>query len=188
MEGVANKISGKTQSSKLKPWLSYLNEPEAEYSTMNVVGIESARFNEMVHSIQRNLKGREERTKLLVELKQAQAMLDLEEDWDGLGARKISTALFNLMKKSVISYSKRVHPVCLSGLDVEVGAVPDGSIDVAWYGPKARLLMNFKEKDHQPWLYFYATRQDESENIKGKLDPSRTEEFLVTWMNTNLIG
>jgi len=188
MESIESKIAAKTQSSNLKTWLSYVNKPEADYGLQNIVGIEPARFNEMVHSIQRNLKNKEERSKVQVELREAQSMLDLEEDWDGLGAKKISSALFDLMTKSVHSYSKRVQPICLLRMDIEISAVPDGSIDVAWYGPKARLLMNFKTKDHQPWLYFFATSQDGSEHIKGKIDPTKTEEFLVTWMNTNLIG
>lgn len=188
MESIESKMVAKTQSSKLKTLRSYVNEPETDYGVMNVGSLEPTKFNELVQSLQRNLKIKEERSKVMVELKEAQSMLNLEDDWDGLGAKKISAALFDLMAKSVYSYSKRVQPICLLRMDVEISAVPDGSIDVAWYGPKARLLMNFKEKNHQPWLYFYATKQDRSEHIKGKIDPTKTEEFLVTWINTNLIG
>lgn len=124
--------------------------------------------------------------KIRAELKSAKEFLSYGEDWDGMGALPVSGEVFGAMTSMVKDYAIRLPEAGLTQLQFEINAVTDGSIDVAWYMPKARLLMNFKQTGDRISLYYYGAREGEQDAIKGQVETDHAREFLVTWMNTVL--
>ncbi|MEZ5031437.1 MAG: hypothetical protein R2787_08545 [Saprospiraceae bacterium] len=132
-------------------------------------------------------KGQGLPVKILKELEISQAILNYGDDWDGLGAVPVNKTAYDVMHRIVKEYGMRFSLASLSLLEMEINAVPDGSIDVAWYMPEARLLMNFRMvEDGEVLLYYYGARIGERDAIKGRVETERAVEFLVTWMNTIL--
>jgi hypothetical protein len=124
--------------------------------------------------------------KIFSEITSSEEFLSYGEDWDGMGALPVSRDAFQAMTSMVKDYAIRLPEAGLTQLQFEINAVTDGSIDVAWYMPKARLLMNFKQTDEGISLYYYGAREGERDAIKGQVETDQAREFLVTWMNTVL--
>ena len=120
------------------------------------------------------------------ELDQFESSCPFEADWDGQGALAIDHALVISMSELVSAYARRLPTHRRATLELEVNPVVDGTIDVAWYTPKARLLMNFRWKDGEPCMLYYGALNGESDSIKGRICSDQPAEFLVTWMNTVL--
>lgn len=109
-----------------------------------------------------------------------------EADWDGQGALPLHADLVDSMYDLVNAYARRLPQHRLATLDLEINPVVDGSIDIAWYASKARMLMNVRHRDGELCMLYYGALQGETDSIKGHICSPQPAEFLVTWMNTVL--
>lgn len=109
-------------------------------------------------------------------------ILLLEEDWDEEGAKIIAShtldkAIDFLM--NYVGYILEKESLLIAPPEVNPGR--DGSIDLSWREPKARLLINIgPEKD--PLAFYYGDQYNNVNSIKGKVAIDGVQDFLASWM------
>ena len=63
----------------------------------------------------------------------------------------------------------------------QINPCRDGSIDLSWRTPKARMLINFKN-DGSDLAHYYGDYYNNINSIKGYVKTDEIQEFLATWM------
>jgi len=108
-------------------------------------------------------------------------ILALEDDWDEEGSPGYEETTWrratNFIKEAAISYQENygdltVAPRILPG--------PDGSIDVHWKTPTREVLINIPANEETPAGYYGSSSSNVT--IKGKLDPSVRNLWLLLWL------
>jgi hypothetical protein len=110
----------------------------------------------------------------------AQSILNLTDNWDDDGALKVPVNVYN----NAILFLKKYVLVILNDLKTvisapEINPVKDGSIDLEWHTPQARMLINVK-KDEK--IAYYGDNYNDFNSIKGKVDTQSVQTFLAVWM------
>jgi hypothetical protein len=108
-------------------------------------------------------------------------ILAYEDNWDDEGSLGYQEATWlratNFIKEASISYQKvcgtwAAPPRILPG--------PDGSIDIHWKTPIREVLINVPANDET--LAGYYGSSNSNITIKGKLDPSAQNLWLLAWL------
>jgi hypothetical protein len=110
----------------------------------------------------------------------AQSILNLAENWDDEGALKVSKNVHS----SAILFLKKYALFLLNDLKTVISApdinpVKDGSIDLEWHTPNARMLINVNNSGK---IGYYGDNFNDLNSIKGKVDNDSVQTFLAVWM------
>ena len=110
----------------------------------------------------------------------ARFILALTENWDDNGAYKVPQSVFNNAKLFLEKYALYI----LNDLETTITApdinpVKDGSIDLEWRTPHARMLVNVKTSGE---IAYYGDNYNDLNSIKGKIVADPIQKFLAVWM------
>jgi hypothetical protein len=110
----------------------------------------------------------------------AQSIPNLIDNWNDDGALKVPLNVYN----SAILFLKKYALLILNDLGTvisapEISPVKDGSVDLEWHTPQARMLINVKN-DGQ--VAYYGDSYNDLNSIKGKVDAQSVQTFLAVWM------
>lgn len=110
----------------------------------------------------------------------AQSILNLKDNWDDNGALQVPLKVYS----SAILFLKKYALFILNNLETvisapEINPVKDGSVDLEWHTPQARMLINLK-KDGK--IAYYGDSYNDLNSIKGKVDTQSVQTFLAVWM------
>jgi hypothetical protein len=113
-------------------------------------------------------------------ISEAQSLLNLADNWDDNGAYKVSKNTFD----NALSFLKRYTLFIFNDLKVIIAApdinpVKDGSIDLEWHTPHARMLINLKNTGE---IAYYGDNLNDLNSIKGKVAGDSVQKFLAVWM------
>lgn len=111
----------------------------------------------------------------------SRSILDLEDDWDEEGSPGYKEATWNRAAEFVKDVALAFHQ--RSGVWVDPPRIlpgPEGSIDIHWKTSKRELLINIPEHDEEPADYYGCG--DPKDTIKGKLDTSLPNEWILMWL------
>lgn len=104
----------------------------------------------------------------------------LKENWDDSGAYKVPQPVFNNATLFLEKYALYI----LNDLETIIAApdmspVKDGSIDLEWRTPHARMLVNVKTSGD---IAYYGDNYNDLNSIKGKIVADPVQKFLAVWM------
>lgn len=110
----------------------------------------------------------------------AQPILTLMDNWDDEGAYKIPKNVYD----NALLFLKKYSLFILNDLKTviaapEINPVKDGSIDLEWHTPHARMLINIKNNGV---IAYYGDNYNDLNSIKGKILVEPIETFLAVWM------
>jgi hypothetical protein len=109
------------------------------------------------------------------------SILDLKEDWDEEGSPGYEEATWRRAAEFVKDVASAFHR--RSGAWVDPPRIlpgPDGSIDIHWKTSKRELLINIPDDREEPADYYGCG--DPTDTIKGKLDTSLPNEWILMWL------
>ena len=125
-------------------------------------------------------------TSLIEELNHSVYILDLDEDWDGMGAEKISKSTYYDAIGFAVDYTKhifrRYDSQIISAPEINPG--PDGSIDLEWHSVNARFLANIQSSAQGTIVKFYGDFHKNSSPYSGKMYLKQFNTELAKWMTS----
>ena len=107
----------------------------------------------------------------------------LKEDWDYDGASIIEKELFLSAIDFLIKYSIDIFKK--SGIVIktpEINPCRDGSIDLSWRTPSARMLVNIRKTADELLAYYFGDILNNKFPIKGNVHLDNVSEHLAIWM------
>ncbi len=110
-------------------------------------------------------------------------LLDLEDDWDNMGAAAIKFDTYISAINFLIRYSNTLvdlHSTVITS--PEINPCFDGSIDLSWKTDKVRLLINFKMVENSVRAIYYRDFYDNKNSSKGSLPLDELNESFLVWM------
>jgi hypothetical protein len=116
-------------------------------------------------------------------IKEAQALLRLEEDWDMNGALPVEKKTWEAAMNLLVNYSNYLflnYNLIIPAPQVD--PCPNGSVDLFWKEKKAQLLINSKPGTNK--ASFYGDLLDGEDAIKGKIPSQGVKEYLAVWMKS----
>jgi len=121
--------------------------------------------------------------KIHSEIKDSTQILELEENWDDEGAKKVQESIFIEAVKFLLNYSNFIY----KNFDIiistpEINPCIDGSIDLSFRNQNARLLINIQEENEKLNAVFYGDLYDNKIPIKGNVPTKGVFEHLAHWM------
>jgi hypothetical protein len=121
-------------------------------------------------------------------IKESQKLLDLQEDWDSEGALAVPKFVWERATKALSMYSKWIwENKGIVLLTPSIDALADGSIDIMWNSPRARLLLNVRNNVTSSEAHYYGDTYGGKNKFKGVLeDLNEVQEFFAYWL-TNFI-
>lgn len=118
---------------------------------------------------------------LEAEIKQAQRLVELRDDWDGEGSAGYSQATID---RAVGFLTKHVRGLWESyGIECPIptiGPGPGGSIDIHWKQPTWELLVNLPA-DQNAMAAFYGDNYG-VQTIRGNFDPTKFNLGIAEWL------
>jgi hypothetical protein len=107
-------------------------------------------------------------------------ILELTDNWDENGALKVSKDVYF----TASTFLKKYGLYILNDLETiisapEINPVKDGSIDLEWHTPHARMLINVRNNGE---IAYYGDNNADLNSIKGKIMADTIQKFLAVWM------
>jgi hypothetical protein len=116
-------------------------------------------------------------------IKEAGAMLKLEEDWDMNGALPVEKKCWEAAMSLLVNYSSYLFfHYSLIIPPPQIDSCPNGSVDLFWKEEKAQLLINCKTDANT--ASFYGDTLNGEDAIKGKIPTHGVKEYLAVWMKS----
>ncbi len=112
-------------------------------------------------------------------LNESRWMLALHNNWDDEGSPGYAEATWERAARFLIDSAKFVQELGLVFAIPKVQNGPEGTIDLYWETPHAKLLLNIPVELESPANY-YGHRMDGSET-RGSLNTSHIEPWLLLW-------
>lgn len=123
-----------------------------------------------------------ELSNIVDEINNSKEILDLEYDWDDEGASQIPKEVWQNAVKFLINYSKKLHELDVNIEAPDIEACRDGSIDLSWRTPMARMLINIKMENGKVYAEYYGDLFNNEKSIKGTIPVPEIEDHLLYWM------
>ncbi|MFN3489450.1 MAG: hypothetical protein ACK4YV_09965 [Emticicia sp.] len=115
-------------------------------------------------------------------ISESKTLLSLGDNWDEEGALAIPEDIWKRAIKFLKNYSEYIlQDKFISIQAPQINPCRDGSIDLSWRTPKARMLINFKN-DKSDLAHYYGDYYNNINSIKGYVKTDEIQEFLATWM------
>ena len=119
---------------------------------------------------------------ILKVIDESKSLLSLGDNWDEEGALAIPKDIWNRAINFLKNYSEYIlHDKATIIKAPQINPCRDGSIDMSWRTPKARMLINFKN-DGSDLAHYYGDYYNSINSIKGYVKTDEIQEFLATWM------
>lgn len=112
-------------------------------------------------------------------LNESRWMLDLRDNWDDEGSPSYAQATWERAARFLINSAKFVQDLGLVFAIPKVQNGPEGTIDLYWETPDAKLLLNIPTEWEAPANY-YGHKADGSET-RGSLNTAHIEPWLMLW-------
>lgn len=112
-------------------------------------------------------------------LNQSRWMLNLPDNWDDEGGSGYAEATWKRAARFLVDSAKFVQQLGLVLAIPKVQNGPEGTIDLFWETPYAKLLLNIPVEPKKS-AHYYGHRTDGSET-RGSLDVSHVEPWLLLW-------
>jgi hypothetical protein len=140
----------------------------------------SVSLRDVVKSISLSTRIPQKLKHIELSINNAQSILNLAENWDDEGALKVSKNVHS----SAILFLKKYALFLLNDLKTVISApdinpVKDGSIDLEWHTPNARMLINVNNSGK---IGYYGDNFNDLNSIKGKVAADSVQTFLAVWM------
>ncbi len=104
------------------------------------------------------------------------------DDWDNEGSPAVNRAIWNRATNFLLDYAASIENLFQVVITApEIGPCPDGSIDLSWRSPSARMLINIRNSEEGK-AYFYGDLYNDKNSIKGNVGTEKVETYLVAWM------
>jgi hypothetical protein len=114
----------------------------------------------------------------------SRAMLDLGADWDGEGSPGYKENTWLRAIDFLIGNALGLwEELSVAVPPLKIGKGPGGSIDLHWRTPDRELLINIPPGQDSPADY-YGDDQHGGHVVKGTLDPSGDNLWLLMWLTT----
>lgn len=121
---------------------------------------------------------------LAKEISASQAMLDLEDDWDGEGSPSYAEATWQRTVGFLAHGAIRLYGGRGIALPVpKIRKGPMGSIDLHWRTPTRELLVNIPA-DAAALADYYGDDRVGGHVVKGTMDPAEDNDWLLMWLAT----
>lgn len=118
------------------------------------------------------------------EIKDSEYIPTLEEDWDQDGALIIKQEIWQAATDFLLRYAQFILDN-YKGIIIdtpEINPVRNGSVDLSWRTPKARMLINIREEKSVIQAYYYGDLYNNMNAIKGNVSIEGVAEHLAVWM------
>ncbi len=120
--------------------------------------------------------------RILKVINESKSLLSLGENWDDEGALAIPKIVWERAMDFLKNYSQYITQKKTINIQApQINPCRDGSIDLSWRTPKARMLINFKNDD-SGLAHYYGDYYNNINSIKGYVKTDEIQEFLATWM------
>jgi hypothetical protein len=104
----------------------------------------------------------------------------LSADWDDAGSLSVSSDLYQSAVTFLKKYALFVYKILEEIIpEPDIAPVKDGTIDLEWHTPKARMLINIKGDGTAS---YYGDNLSNLNSIKGRVATEEVEFFLASWM------
>jgi hypothetical protein len=117
-------------------------------------------------------------------LAESHYITDLEENWDGHSARRVSEATFaralDLVIRAANEHYRNAHLV-LPEPSVQPGI--DGDIDIYWSAGRRTMIINVPATASELPSFFGKDSTDDRIYIEGTLDPDRCASWVAGWLS-----
>jgi hypothetical protein len=157
-----------------------LTKIETQNQKKNTSSVISSTYKNVEKSIILSTKIPQKLKHIELSINNAQSILNLSDNWDDDGAFKVPKNVHN----SAILFLKKYALFLLNDLKTVISApdinpVKDGSIDLEWHTPNARMLINVNNSGK---IGYYGDNFDDLNSIKGKVADDSVQTFLAVWM------
>ena len=154
---------------------------------MQVIGIENSpqlgkknkKMEQLLEkkTVRTQLNGFESLTK---EIQDSQYILNLKPNWDEDGALPVSPLIYETSIAFLKNYAVFIAKKYKKTLETpSINPVKNGSIDLEWHTPNARLLINIRDAEN---AYYYGDQHKNTNSIKGSVTTQTVENFFAVWM------
>jgi hypothetical protein len=121
---------------------------------------------------------------LMDEINGAIYIVNLDDDWDGMGALSISRELYKNAIGLLLDYAiyifKNYNKTVIQS--PEINPVPNGTIDFSWTTTEARLLINVKYKNADYVASCYGYSKISGLSIEGLVDMKNIDNDIASLM------
>jgi len=112
-------------------------------------------------------------------IEESKYILDLPYNWDDEGAIKVSEEAFNICTSFLRNYNDYILDTFnIQISSPEINAVNNGTLDLYWNLPNARMLINLDQNSAK----YYGDEFYNKNSIKGEVDLFEVQSFLGSWM------
>lgn len=116
-------------------------------------------------------------------MERSRAMLDLEDDWDGEGSPGYAEETWRRAVGIALESAKHAPSAPQEPLPTPAFSKgPDGSVDVLWRANAKRVMINVPAEAGEPITYHGFDRDNARREIKGLLDPTDANGWIVAWL------
>ncbi len=121
---------------------------------------------------------------LIEEIEESKSILDLEYNWDELGADIIKPALFGQAIDFILMYTTYIYENHQKTVisSPEINPCANGTIDFSWRTKAARMLINIKEKNGEFRASFYGYYYNNKLPLEGLIDMKNVDKTIASWM------
>ena len=110
----------------------------------------------------------------------AKSILKLPINWDEDGALPVSPLTYDSAMRFLQQYVLFIFDNYKVIIETpSINPVKNGSIDLEWQTPNARLLINIRDTQN---AYYYGDQHKNINSIKGNVSIQTVENFLAVWM------
>lgn len=121
---------------------------------------------------------------LVDEINDSKYILDLENNWDEMGAAPINKELYNSAIAFLLLYMTYIYDnhgkIVIS--TPEINPCSNGTIDFSWKTLKARMLINVSRKSKEYRATFYYYLYNNKHPKEGLIDMLNVEKETAAWM------
>ncbi len=114
------------------------------------------------------------------EILKSKYILKLANNWDEEGALPISSRIYETAIHFLQNYTLFIFETYKTIIETpSINPVKNGSIDLEWHTPNARLLINIRDTQN---AYYYGDQHKNINSIKGNVSTQTVENFFAVWM------
>ena len=114
------------------------------------------------------------------EIQNSKYILKLTNNWDENGALPISPMIYDSAIRFLQNYTLFIFKKYKTIIETpSINPVNNGSIDLEWHTPNARLLVNIRDTQN---AYYYGDQHKNINSIKGSISFETIENFFAVWM------
>ena len=117
---------------------------------------------------------------LMQEIQHSAYILNLATNWDDDGALPVPPIIYETAIHFLQNYAFFISKKYKTFIDApSINPVKNGSIDLEWHTPNARLLINIRDTKN---AYYYGDQYKNINSIKGNVSTQNIENFFAVWM------